>query len=108
MSFVQRGRSGEGGASVGGGGPSEVCAADIPALVEYLTLDHYEDGASRETATLLIFAEEGRFKGCLNDRQEERVCWVSSGSLLGLIAELEANLEAGTADWRRSWKSKKK
>jgi hypothetical protein len=108
MSYVTRGRAPEDGAVVGGGGPDSLGRDDLPAVMEYLFLDHWEDGASRETSTLLVFVEDGRVKACLNDRQEERSLWVSSTSFLGALAALEDALRSGGADWRRSFRSKKK
>ena len=67
-----------------------------------MSVDQFEDGAPRATSTLLIFAEEGRLKGCLNDREEERSTWAVSDSFEGILACLDGRLRDGTAEWRKS------
>lgn len=71
-----------------------------PNLWAYLYQDKYDDGTIRRTATLLVFLDEGFVKACLNDRENNRSFFKASGSLNGVLAELEEALETGTADWR--------
>lgn len=71
-----------------------------PALWEYLTVDRFDDGTARETATLLLFVEDGLVKGCLNDRAGARSCWVSATSMGGLLGLLEEALQSDQAEWR--------
>lgn len=75
-------------------------AADNPLLLEYLTATSFEDGSERETATLLIFAASGVWKGCLNDRAESRALWVSGVDVAGVLEALERALDTTTPDWR--------
>lgn len=70
-----------------------------PALREWLTLEVL-DGVPRKTTTLLTFFEEGCFKGCLNDREGDRVLFRSSDTFLGLLESLEKALRAPHQDWR--------
>jgi hypothetical protein len=72
-----------------------------PALSEYLTLDRWEDGTERETATLLLFAEDGLWKACLHDRAEGRTAWVSSGTVTGLLERLEEGCASDDLEWRK-------
>lgn len=74
---------------------------DYPALAEYMTLNHWDNGDARETATLLIFVEDGRFKACVNDREESRSGWVSADGFRSLLEAVEKGLREGTIDWRR-------
>lgn len=74
-----------------------------PALMEYLTLTAWDDAKPRKTATLLLFVEEGQWKGCLNDRDAGRSLWVTGGSVEGVVATLEARLASGGGEWRRSY-----
>lgn len=74
--------------------------ADHPSLADFLTADSWADGSVRQLPTLILFAEDGRWKACLNDRAEERSAWVTSDTLEGLFAVLDAQLESGTTDWR--------
>lgn len=73
-----------------------------PALAEYLTAAIEGEGRQRKTATLLLFAEDGCFKVCLNDRQEALSAWASGSTIQEAIEALEASLQAGEASWRRS------
>lgn len=71
-----------------------------PALVEFLTLSQWEDGSLRETGTVLLFAEDGVWKACLNDRDAAKVAFVSGTSLEDVLVRAEAGLEEGDLDWR--------
>lgn len=77
-----------------------VMEADNPLLFEYLTARTFEDGSERETSTLLIFASEGVWKACLNDRAEQRALWASGASYADAIAALESLLDSGAETWR--------
>lgn len=77
-----------------------------PALCEYLT-SMVCDGKSRFTATLLVFAENGRFKACLSDRETDCSFFRSSESFQGLLDAVEASLRQGDADWRPKSQRKK-
>jgi len=76
--------------------------SDYPAIHEYLTEATQEGGGHRQTATLLIFYEDGYWKVCLNDRQNGRSLWASAAGLLGALLALEEDLEAGGTGWRKS------
>lgn len=73
-----------------------------PALFEYLTEDKWEDGKPRPTATLLVFAEQGVFKACVNDRANGVIAWFSDERFQGLLEAVERGLADGTAEWRAS------
>jgi hypothetical protein len=60
----------------------------------------------RKTGTVLVFAEQGKWKGCLNDRDGGNYAFVSSDSLLGLVDALEKGLKQGGLDWRKNKKWK--
>jgi len=98
--FVRR-QAAEAAASVAG----SVAACDrsfadrYPALHEWLTLTR-DDVGQRMTATLLLFAEAGRFKACFCDRQADASFFRSSESVEGLWSALESALADGSADWR--------
>lgn len=72
----------------------------FPSLWEYLTAVKYGDGDARVPSTLLIFAEDGMFKVCLNDRDSSAASWSSGSDILGAVASLEGRLASGTAEWR--------
>lgn len=70
-----------------------------PALHEWLTLC-VDQGQPVETATLLLFCEDGQFKACLHDRESSRVCFRAADSVEGVLDAMERALQDGTADWR--------
>jgi hypothetical protein len=76
--------------------------ATRPALHEFLTRQLDDDGNPRETATLLIFCQEGMFKGCLNDRATAGHLWAAGTLLSELLDVLEERLRDPKAEWRQS------
>lgn len=76
--------------------------AEYPCIYEYLTARLFSDGSERETATLLLFAAEGVWKCCLNDRAEERSLWATGYTHGAAMGALEAMLDNSTGEWRRS------
>lgn len=86
-----------------GSGSSAPFAGDalaFPALVEFLASECYETGESRQTGTLTVFAEEGRWKVCLNDRDQGQVGFVTVGDLADLVLAVEEVLREGKGEWR--------
>lgn len=71
-------------------------------ILDYMTQTQWEDGELRTTATLLLFAEEGTWKACLNDRANARSAWVSGLTPEACIEALEEGLETGEISWRAS------
>lgn len=74
----------------------------FPALAEHLAANCYEGEAvgTRETSTLLIFCQDGSWKGCLRDRQERRTLWVATNGLFEIFDALENALCDSSAVWR--------
>lgn len=72
----------------------------FPGLLEMLTLPTMPDGRVREGSTLLVFAADGLFKGCLNDRDNGLVAWASAGTVQEVLEALERGLQADTLEWR--------
>lgn len=77
-----------------------VMEAEYPLLTEYLVETVFSDGSERETATLLVFASGGVWKGCLNDRSEGKALWASGASLSDVYEALERALDTSSPDWR--------
>lgn len=73
-----------------------------PVLFDYLTSLAYEDGTQRQTASLIAFVEEGQFKVCLNDRDTDRVLFVSGDTLQETLDVLEAVINDDRPPWRES------
>lgn len=73
-----------------------------PALWEFLTLEAFDDGTARQLAMLCMFYEDGVLKVALQDRQEGRTLWTAAQSPVDALDALEATLQAGEGEWRRS------
>jgi len=74
----------------------------LPMLVEYLTSQRWDDGTARETSTLLIFHDDGMWKGVLNDRALARAGWASGGTLEALLHLFERLLSEERLEWRKA------
>jgi hypothetical protein len=75
-------------------------AKSYPAVLEFMTDQVGEGGEVVETATLLLFAEDGQWKACFTDRATERRLWRSGKTVKGTLAALEKALGQEGADWR--------
>lgn len=74
-----------------------------PSLWEHLNCRRYPDGTARETSTIVIVAQDGRWKGCLSDKDNERVMWKAGDTLDALLTALEEAAAADDpSDWRRA------
>lgn len=74
-----------------------------PTLWEHLSLQAYEDGTKRQPSMLMVFSENGRWKGALKDTDNERICWKMGDTLEELLSTLEdAATRDDPSDWRRS------
>lgn len=101
MSFLKRPQQEVAGSS--GGQPRDPeFQSQYPALFEYLTATQFPDGASRRTSSLTIFAEEGSFKACLNEREGGYALFVTEGRFLAVIEALELLLQEENPPWRKS------
>lgn len=101
MSFLKRISEADGAKRAVASKAAAEWAKRYPALNEYLTLTSYPDGGQRQTATVLLFCEDGVWKGCLRDRDTSRSLWVTSGSPSEVLDDLEATLKTDTAEWRK-------
>lgn len=83
-----------------------------PTLAAHLFDATFEDGSPRATSTLMLLAELGVVKACLNDREEARSAWVSGRTVDEVLEALEAGLAADSVDWRARqpgrWDKKRK
>lgn len=73
-----------------------------PTLAEMLTATAYDGDppGTRLTSTLLIFTQDGAWKACLRDRQEQRCCWVATAFFSDLLATLDNALCDASVVWR--------
>lgn len=86
--------------------PEGEWAASYPLVWEFLFLEKWEDGSSRVPGSITLFAEDGLFKACLNDKDGQLVAFTSQRSPEGLFEAVDTGLGAGTLDWRRSRQGK--
>lgn len=75
-------------------------AVKMPTVFDYLTQTRYADGSPRQTASLLLFNDQGTLKVMLRDRDAGLCCWVGGESLEGVFAALEAALCDPDHEWR--------
>lgn len=108
MSFLKKAAKDDAKALMTVSKEGERFAKTYAALTEYLTAATWEDGTARMPSTLLIFAEDGYYKGCLNDRDASRSLWVAGASIPDVLEALEGHLRAGTGEWRSSGQFKGK
>lgn len=101
MAFLKRAVAGEGEKRVSASKEATTWATKHPALYEYMTSVTYPDGGQRKTSTLLLFWEDGIWKGCLKDRDAGRSLWVTAGSPQEVLSDLEATLQSDVAEWRK-------
>jgi hypothetical protein len=66
-----------------------------------LTTLVWEDGSERDPSSLTVFWQEGSLKGCLRDKGNERVTFVSGPYLESVLMLLDRGLSSGNLDWRR-------
>lgn len=75
-----------------------------PLLHEHLTLVRWDDGKPRQVSTLMVTQEDGVWRGCLNDRANQRSVWVSAATFYAVLDRLEDGLQRDSLEWRRnSW-----
>lgn len=91
-------RPAEGGAQmqIGSGSLLDI----YPDLREFLTCPKWADGSSRALGSLTVFCDDGRLKACVNDKECNRVLFVSAESLEGLLEAIDSQIGNDGADWR--------
>lgn len=73
-----------------------------PVLFAFMTVLE-EEGKARSPSSLVVFAEDGIWKGCLTEKDANLKLWRTGETLQKLLASLEKALASGQADWRRGW-----
>jgi hypothetical protein len=82
----------------------ESCKISVKALalVEFLSLEVWDDGKPRKTGSITVFFEEGVFKAWLNDKDAGHTCCVAADTLGGLLASIERKLPDDSFEWRKA------
>ena len=78
----------------------ELCRK-LPVLADFLLLTGV-GGRARKTGTVLIFAEDAKWKACVNDRDGGYYAFHSAEGLESLLEALDGALKGGKLDWRES------
>jgi len=76
-------------------------SAQYPGLWEMLSAPTMPDGSPRQGATLMLFCGDGGVQACLNDRDQDWVCFRTASSVDALLEGLEKGLQADSLEWRR-------
>lgn len=79
-------------------------AQAYPTLSSFLTETEWEDGSTREAASVTLFIDDGLFKLALNDRDGERTAYVAKSMFKACWEALEKGLVGGSLDWRK-WRT---
>lgn len=87
----------------------DLWADSHPGVWEHLASLVGPDGKSRLGSTLTVFVAEGLVKVCLNDRDQQLTCFVTSKGVGQALEALEKGLQGDSLDWRRvkPWKGRK-
>ena len=59
------------------------------------------NGKKREVATIRFFADGGRLKAAIHDRETSQTWWTTLEAKLDPCVELEASLIAQSGEWRK-------
>jgi len=73
-----------------------------PTLHAFMTAVE-EDGKPRSPSSLVVFTEDGVWKGCLSEKDAGLQLWRTGDTLQKLLGALEKALAAGNADWRKRY-----
>lgn len=71
-----------------------------PALIDFLAAEVWPDGSERKPGTLLLFADQGKCKVCLSDRDQALVLFFTAETLITILDRADAILRDESADWR--------
>lgn len=91
-----------GGAGPSGAGPLQLgdYLPLYPTLTDYLTCEAWEDGTPRVPATVMLFAQDGRWKVCINDKAMSRVAFIAGLTPESALQAAEDGLASDDLDWR--------
>jgi hypothetical protein len=71
-----------------------------PALLTFMEQSSWEDGSERETGTMFIFAQGGRWKMMLKDRAYGRIAFYAAETFEELLKVVESSLDEDRVDWK--------
>jgi len=74
----------------------------FPTLHAFMTAIE-EDGRPRSPSSLVVFTEDGQWKGCLSEKDIGLQLWRTGDTLQKLLGSIEKALASGQADWRKKY-----
>lgn len=80
---------------------------DTPNIYAFLHDRKYDNGKPRMTGAMSIFTLNGVLKACINDRENNRTCFVEAASFGELIAKVEVAICDDGIEWKYSTKQEK-
>lgn len=101
MSVLRSRSAEENGSSAKSSYREDGWSSTYPGVWEMLSAEKLPDGRARQTATLMIFCQDGSAKLCLHDRETGEVAWTSGAGMQEALERLEAGLQSGTLEWRK-------
>lgn len=104
--FLRRARAAAADAPTNSPAADEWLGTTWPTVTEYLTVNVWPDGKPRTVSSLVIFVEDGQWKGCLSDRDDGMVLFATGRSVQGLLTALEGLLTSEEPPWRMSKQAK--
>lgn len=81
--------------------PNHRVEGDFPALVGWMWDTAYADQTPRVPGRFSLFAEDGRLKACIADKDGHYVAFVAAGSFQELLCRIEEGLAGDTLEWRK-------
>ncbi len=78
----------------------ENLAKRCPFLFALMTELLDDADKARQPCSVVIFAEDGLWKGCLSEKNLDMNLWASADSLVGVLEALELRLNADVIEWR--------
>jgi hypothetical protein len=100
MALVRRfGGGAKGGAGAAASTEGDI-ASEFPELVEWLSALVWAEGEDRQTGTMMVFCEDGKWKAWLNDRDAGLSAFVTAATLDALLNAACNALCAEGGDWR--------
>lgn len=102
MSFVKKALARQASTVRGQEAADPTLKKRCPAIHEFLTLTEV-DKKARQTSTLSIFQDGGRWKASLADKDNDCSLYVTAETVEGLWEAMEEALKDDQADWR-TWK----
>lgn len=85
----------------------EVFEAECPAVHLLMTETAKKGGGTREGATVILWAADGRFQGCLTEREHQIKMFAAGLSVSELWAALEERVSSPSPDWQPDKRKKR-